>query len=84
MSSEKWYKKVWEVIKKISIAVWNIIKTVVTLFFKLFNTKTKLAAIALAVYIWFTLGLGFWSKVAVFVLFAVEMLLISYIKTEKK
>ena len=82
-TSEKWYIKMWEVIKKVASWVWNLIVLVVTLFFKLFNTKTKLAAIALAVYIWCVLDLSLWNKVATFILFAIEMLLLNFIKEDK-
>lgn len=77
-------KKVWEVIKKFFVAVFKGIKVALTYFFKIFNTKTKIAAIALTVYIWFNLHLELADKLGTFVLFGVLMLLVSYIAKESK
>ena len=76
-------KKVWEAIKKIFEAICKGLKFIFTSFFKIFNTKTKIAAIALTVYIWFNLHLELADKLGTFVLFGVLMLLVSYIAKEK-
>ena len=76
-------KKVWEAIKKFFETVFKGIKTAICYFFKIFNTKTKVAAIALTAYIWHTLNLNLTDKIGAFILFGVLMLLISYIAKEQ-
>ena len=77
-------KKVWEAIKKFFEALFKGIKTAICYFFKIFDTKTKIAAIALTVYIWFSCHLELADKIGMFILFGVLMLLIGYIVKESK
>ena len=77
-------QKFLEVLKKIGLAIYNGLKFIVVNFFKIFNTKTKVAAIALTAYIWYTLNLNLTDKIGAFILFGVLMLLISYIAKESK
>lgn len=75
-------EKFIEVVKKIFEVLCKGIKFIVLNFFKVFNTKTKVAAIALTAYIWYTLNLCLMEKIGTFILFGVLMLLISYITKE--
>lgn len=76
-------KKFLEILKQIFIKVAQNIKIVLKVFFAIFNTKTKVAAIALTGYIWFNLSLGIFDKIGTFILFGVLMLLIGYIIEDK-
>lgn len=76
-------QKFIEVVKKVCGVIYKGLKFIVVNFFKIFNTKTKVAAIALTAYIWYTLNLNLTDKIGTFILFGVLMLLISYIAKEK-
>ena len=76
-------QKFIEVVKKVCEVIYKGLKFIVVNFFKIFNTKTKVAAIALTTYIWHTLNLNLTDKIGTFILFGVLMLLVSYIAKEK-
>lgn len=76
-------KKFLETLKQICIKIVQNIKTISKIFFTIFNTKTKVAAIALTCYIWFNLSLSIFDKIGAFILFGVLMLLIGYIIEDK-
>lgn len=76
-------KQFLETLKQICIKATQSIKTVLKVFFTIFNTKTKVAAIALTGYIWFNLSLSIFDKIGAFILFGVLMLLIGYIIEDK-
>lgn len=76
-------KKFLEVLKNIFTKIFQTIKTTLKVFFTIFNTKTKVAAIALTGYIWFNLSLSIFDKIGTFILFGVLMLLIGFIIEEK-
>lgn len=76
-------KQFLEILKQICIKIIQDIKIVLKVFFTIFNTKTKVAAIALTCYIWFNLSLSIFDKIGAFILFGVLMLLIGYIIEDK-
>lgn len=76
-------KRFLEILKHIFIRATQNIKTALKIFFAIFNTKTKVAAIALTGYIWFNLSLSIFDKIGTFILFGVLMLLIGYIIEDK-
>ena len=76
-------KKFLEILKHICTKIAQNIKAVLKIFFAIFNTKTKVAAIALTGYIWFNLSLSIFDKIGTFILFGVLMLLIGYIIEDK-
>lgn len=76
-------KKFLEILKQFFIKFVQNIKIVLKVFFAIFNTKTKVAAIALTGYIWFNLSLSIFDKIGTFILFGVLMLLIGYIIEDK-
>lgn len=73
----------WQKIKEVLSKILQKLKEGIKLFFKLFNTKLKLAAISLTVYIWFVLQCDFWNKISCFLLFAILMLILDMIKQDK-
>ena len=83
MANEKWYVKVWEVIKKVVGTILQFIVAVLHYFFAIFNSWHKLAAIALAVFAWNWLALPFMDKIGTFILFGVLALLVFDIAKEK-
>lgn len=76
-------KQFLEILKQIYVKVTQNIKIVLKVFFAIFNTKTKVAAIALTGYIWFNLSLNIFDKIGTFILFGVLMLLVGYIIEDK-
>ena len=76
-------KQFLEILKQVFINVAQNIKIVLKVFFTIFNTKTKVAAIALTGYIWFNLSLSIFDKIGTFILFGVLMLLIGYVIEDK-
>ena len=76
-------KKVWDKIVEVLKVIWKGIKVVFTWFFKIFNTKEKLAAIILTVYTWHTLPLNLGLKLQVFALFFILGVLLLDIKEGK-
>lgn len=76
-------KKFIEAVKKIFNAIWTGIKFVCSNFFKIFNTKEKLAAIILTVYTWYALPLKLNLKLEVFALFFILGVLLLNIKETK-
>lgn len=76
-------KKVWDKIVEIAKIIWKGIKFICVSFFKIFNTKEKLAAIFLAVYTWNTLPVNLGVKLQIFALFFVLGVLLLDIKESK-
>lgn len=76
-------QKFIEVVKKVCGVIYKGLKFIIVNFFKIFNTKTKVAAIALTAYIWHTLSLNLTDKIGTFILFGVLMLLVSFIAQDK-
>ena len=76
-------KKIWNKIVEVLAAVWKGIKVAFTWFFKIFNTKEKLAAIVMALFTWHTLPLNLQGKLQVFALFFVLGVLLLDIKEGK-
>ena len=76
-------KKFIEIVKKIFNAIWTCIKFICSNFFKIFNTKEKLAAIILTVYTWYALPLKLNLKLEVFALFFILGVLLLNIKESK-
>lgn len=76
-------KKVWDKIVEVLKAIWKGIKVAFTWFFKIFNTKEKLAAIILTAYTWYTLPLNLGLKLQVFALFFILGVLLLDIKESK-
>lgn len=62
-------KKVWDKIVEVVKVIWKYIKVIVSCFFKVFNTKEKLAAIVMVLFTWHTLPLNLQGKIQVFALF---------------
>ena len=83
MKEQKWYEKVWEVVKNVFAAIWKGIKVVFNWFISVFNSWHKLAAIFLAVFAWNWLNLSFVDKIGAFILFGVLALLVFDIAKEK-
>ena len=76
-------KKVLDKIVEIAKVIWKGIKFICVFFFKIFNTKEKLAAIFLAVFTWQILPADFQVKLEIFVLFFVLGVLLLDIKEGK-
>ena len=76
-------KKVWDKIVEVLAVIWKGIKVAFTWFFKIFNTKEKLAAIVMALFTWHTLPLNLQGKLQVFALFFVLGVLLLDIKEGK-
>ena len=76
-------KKVWDKIVEVLKVIWNGINTICSWFFKIFNTKEKLAAILLTVYIWQSLPVNLGLKIQVFSLFFILGVLLLDIKEDK-
>lgn len=76
-------KKVWDKIVEVLAAIWKGIKVAFTWFFKIFNTKEKLAAIVMVIFTWHTLPLNLQGKLQVFALFFVLGVLLLNIKEGK-
>ena len=76
-------KKVWDKIVEVLKTIWKGIKVAFTWFFKIFNTKEKLAAIVMALFTWHTLPLNLQGKLQVFALFFVLGVLLLDIKEGK-
>lgn len=76
-------KKVWDKIVEVLKAIWKGIKVAFTWFFKIFNTKEKLAAIVMALFTWHTLPLNLQGKLQVFALFFILGVLLLDIKESK-
>ena len=76
-------KKIWDKIVEVLAAIWKGIKVACSWFFKIFNTKEKLAAILLTVYIWHSLPVNLGLKVQVFSLFFILGVLLLDIKEDK-
>lgn len=76
-------KKVWDKIVVVLAVIWKGIKTICSWFFKIFNTKEKLAAILLTVYIWHNLPVNVGLKIQVFSLFFILGVLLLDIKEDK-
>ena len=76
-------KKVWDKIVEVLAVIWKGIKTVFTWFFKIFNTKEKLAAIAVALYTWQTLPSSLQDKLQICALFFILGVLLLNIKEGK-
>lgn len=76
-------KKIWDKIVEVLAVIWKYIKLVCVSFFKIFNTKEKLAAIIMALITWHTLPLNLYGKLQVFALFFVLGVLLLDIKESK-
>ena len=76
-------KKVWDKIVEVLKVIWKGIKVACSWFFKIFNTKEKLAAIILTAYTWHTLPLNLGLKLQVFALFFILGVLLLDIKEGK-
>lgn len=76
-------KKVWDKIVEVLKAIWKGIKVACSWFFKIFNTKEKLAAILLAIYTWHALPVNIGLKIQVFALFFILGVLLLDIKEIK-
>lgn len=76
-------KKIWDKIVEILKVIWKGIKLMCVSFFKIFNTKEKLAAIILTVYTWHTLPVNLGVKLQIFALFFVLGVLLLNIKESK-
>ena len=76
-------KKVWDKIVEVLKVIWKGIKVAFTWFFKIFNTKEKLAAIVMAFITWRLLPLSISGKLEVFALFFVLGVLLLDIKEGK-
>lgn len=76
-------KKVWDKIVEVLAVIWKGIKTAFKYFFKIFNTKEKLAAIVVAVYTWQTMPLNLQGKLQIIALFFVLGVLLLDIKEGK-
>lgn len=76
-------KKVWDKIVEVLKVIWKGIKVAFTWFFKIFNTKEKLAAIILTAYTWHALPLNLGLKLQVFALFFILGVLLLDIKEGK-
>lgn len=76
-------KKVWDKIVEALKAIWKGIKFICVSFFKIFNTKEKLAAIILTIYTWHTLPVNLGVKLQIFALFFVLGVLLLNIKESK-
>lgn len=76
-------KKVWDKIVEVLSVIWKGIKVAFTYFFKIFNTKEKLAAILLTVYTWHSLPVNLGLKIQVFSLFFILGVLLLDIKESK-
>ena len=76
-------KKIWDKIVEVLKVIWKGIKFVCVSFFKIFNTKEKLAAIILTTYTWHTLPVNLGIKLQIFALFFVLGVLLLNIKESK-
>lgn len=76
-------KNIWEKIKEVFVVIFKGFKFIAVNFFKIFNTKEKLAAILLGCFIWQTIPLSFADKLNVFVLFFILGVLLLDIKENK-
>lgn len=76
-------KKVWDKIVEVLKVTWKGIKVSFTWFFKIFNTKEKLAAIIMALITWHMLPLNLQGKLQVFALFFILGVLLLDIKEGK-
>lgn len=84
MKEEKWYEKVWEVIKVVFTFILKGLKTAFNWFISVFNSWHKIAAIALATFAWNWLQLPFFDKIGTFILFGILALLVFDIAKESK
>lgn len=76
-------QKFWEKVKAVFIAILKGFKFIAINFFKIFNTKEKLASIILTCFIWQTMPLSFADKLNVFALFFILGVLLLDIKDSK-
>ena len=76
-------KKVWDKIVEVFKTIWKGIKFVCVSFFKIFNTKEKLAAILVALYTWQVLPSHLQDKLQICALFFVLGVLLLDIKESK-
>lgn len=76
-------KNIWNKIVDVLEVIWKYAKCAVKLFFKVFNTKEKLAAILLTIYIWHYLPVSLCIKGEVFSLFFILWVLLLDISEDK-
>ena len=83
-NKQKWYIKVWEVIKLVASTAWKWIVSATKWFVSVFNSWHKLAAIVLACFAWNWLELSLFDKLGTFALFGVLALLVFDIANDAK